>query len=121
MHSFEVKLETPYYVADSSLKFSATETGYYLKREGLPLGELTFSLTEGKVETGGDFDPVRFLIPKLAIAVGAVSLLIIGGVVTAIVFATRAERRKNAASPSSGVTEGKIPSERTDDSGKDER
>ncbi len=44
--TLEVVVNTPYYITDSSLQgFEKTETGYKLVLEGLPDGELTFTLS----------------------------------------------------------------------------
>ena len=43
--SFEVEIKTPYYVVNSSLKFEKEEEIYTFSRQGLPEGELTFTLS----------------------------------------------------------------------------
>lgn len=42
--SFEVEIQTPYYVVGSSLNFEKGEDVYTYSRQGLPEGELTFTL-----------------------------------------------------------------------------
>ena len=45
----EIRIETPFYlVHDSESGFVKTAAGYQLQREGLPEGELTFSLSEAE-------------------------------------------------------------------------
>lgn len=43
--AFEVYLDTPYYVTDSTLGFEKTDYGYYYRAESLPKGELEFTLS----------------------------------------------------------------------------
>lgn len=45
--SLEIRINTPYYIVSKNKKeFEKTDSGYVLKREGLPDEELTFSLSE---------------------------------------------------------------------------
>lgn len=43
-----VDIDTPYYISDPSLKFETREGGYTFTRDRLPLGELTFTLSDGE-------------------------------------------------------------------------
>ena len=69
----EIVINTPYYVSSCSIEgFTKTETGYTVKLNGLPDGELTFNLSTSE-------NPVRATPPYSYI--GWIVLGVIGGVV----------------------------------------
>lgn len=43
--NFELNVETPYFITESSLACEKTETGYTYSQKGLPAGELTFTMS----------------------------------------------------------------------------
>ncbi|MGN1077012.1 MAG: hypothetical protein ACI4ST_00715, partial [Candidatus Gallimonas sp.] len=47
----EIGIETPFKLSNSSLVFTEREGGYFFERDSLPVGELTFTLTDGTAET----------------------------------------------------------------------
>ncbi len=79
----EVIINTPFYVTENSLNgFTRTDTGYALKSNGLPNGELEFVLCTSE-------NPVRRVTPYTYIGwilIGAIGAVI--AIVTAIVIVT---------------------------------
>ena len=96
--ALEIVINTPYFVTESSQEgFEKTETGYILKRDGLPDGELVFTLSESEnpvkpVKKVTDFIPIELIISFSLIGFG-VLLLIAGGVVVTILI-VRSKRKK---------------------------
>lgn len=45
---FELNVETPYYITEGSLEFVKTDAGYAFSQQGLPEGELSFSMSESE-------------------------------------------------------------------------
>ena len=96
--ALEIVINTPYFVTESSQEgFEKTETGYILKRDGLPDGELVFTLSESEnpvkpVKKVTDFIPIELIISFSLIGLGAL-LLIAGGVVVTILI-VRSKRKK---------------------------
>lgn len=89
----EIVINTPYYVSSCSIDgFTETETGYAVKLEGLPEGELTFNLSTSENPTKPVTTYQIALIVHIAIIIG-VALLIIGGIVVAIVLIVKKRRR----------------------------
>ena len=95
----EIVINTPYFVTESSLEgFEKTETGYILKRDGLPDGELVFTLSESEnpvkpVKKVTDFVPIELIISFSLIGLGAL-LLITGGVVVTVLIVRSKRKRK---------------------------
>ena len=85
----EIVINTPYFVVESSLNgFEKTETGYSLTHNGLPTGELVFSLSKfltpkKYVPQITDYIPVEIIISFSII--GAVALALIIGIPIVIV------------------------------------
>lgn len=102
-NEIEIRIETPYFLSDSSFEFNKTEKEdgkgftYLYTRGSLPQGELTFALTEGNV-AGGDYGVFgkNFLRPTLTWAfVALISLAAVAAVVTVIVvFSLRKKKKK---------------------------
>jgi len=86
----EIVINTPYFATEFNLDgFERTENGYTLTQNGLPTGELIFSLSESEAPQAyvpqiTDYIPVEIIISFSIIS--AVALLIVGGVVTIIVI-----------------------------------
>ena len=97
--ALEIVINTPYFVTESSLEgFEKTETGYILKRDGLPDGELVFTLSESEnpvkpVKKVTDFVPIELIISFSLIGLGAL-LLITGGVVVTVLIVRSKRKRK---------------------------
>ena len=96
--ALEIVINTPFFVTESSLEgFEKTETGYVLVRDGLPDGELVFTLSESEnpvkpVKKVTDFVPIELIISFSLIGCGAL-LLIAGGIGITIVI-VRSKRKK---------------------------
>ncbi len=91
--ALEIVVNTPYYITESSLDgFEKNEEGYKLSRNGLPQGELTFSLSASETPSrlpsysGGTLDVYEYW--PVAIIVLAVGLPIV------LFFVIRAKRKK---------------------------
>ncbi len=97
----DIAIETPYYLSGSSLDFSKTENAdgsfrYAFSRDALPLGELTFVLTEKPVP---EYDLERFrkmILPPITWALFALlALALISALVTLIVvLSVKKKKRK---------------------------
>ena len=90
----EIVINTPYYVSNSSIDgFTKIETGYTVKLDGLPDGELTFNLSTSE-------NPTRPMTPYqqafwIAIVIAVVVLLVlIGGIIAVVVFVKKRRRGK---------------------------
>ncbi len=80
-NDLKVVIRTPHYLIDSSLEFEECEEGYVYTSDGLPEGELAFTLSESskpEKERGNLFHPMVmvYVVPILLI-VG----LLIGGII----------------------------------------
>ncbi len=99
--SVEIAISTPYRLAYSSLSFETREGGYYFKRERLPVGELTFTLTESEApmpETDASASTFS-LSPILWFAIALIALLLLLGLLAAaivlpIVLVNRKRRKQ---------------------------
>jgi len=90
----EIVVNTPYFISNSSVDgFKKTETGYTVKLDGLPDGELTFDLATSE-------KPVRKVSPyqtvfTIAIVIICVVIaLLVGGVVLAVVLIRKKKAKK---------------------------
>lgn len=89
--SLEILVNTPNYITESSLEgFEKTETGYWLQREGLPEGELTFSLCAEAEPARAANNAYLYIAPVVIIAVALVVIV----VVILIVIIIKKARRK---------------------------
>ena len=91
----EIVVKTPYYISNSSIDgFTKTETGYTVKLDGLPDGELTFDLATSE-------NPVRKVSPYqtvftiVIVIICVVIALLVGGVVLAVVLIRKKKARKS--------------------------
>lgn len=89
-----VTIDTPYYLTESSLTFEETETGYYFSwDEGLPLGELTFTLTEEEPSAGKPF--IRYPNREntvILIVIAAIVVALSGGCIAGFFIVGRKKR-----------------------------
>lgn len=83
-----VDIDTPFHLSDSSLSFSPREGGYTLVQENLPLGELTFTLSEeervisfdknlSNYDNGGNSALVTAIVIMCVVAAGAAVVIVI--------------------------------------------
>ena len=93
----EIVMNTPFFITESSMEgFTRTENGYVLTRNGLPEGELEFTLCSSENPTRpirSWYIPMEIVISFLII--GGVALLIGGGIVIAVILRRR-KMRKNS-------------------------
>ncbi len=91
-----IDVDTPYYLSDSSLDFEQREGGYTLTRENLPLGELTFTLSEQERILSGDLN-LSFNndgnVP-LIVAIVTLSFVVAGAAVVIVVLSVQSKKRK---------------------------
>lgn len=94
--SIRIDIETPYYLSDSSLAFEKREGGYTFTKETLPMGELTFSLTEEErvYSSYPGFLNVSATDSTLTIAIVLLCVVAAAVVVAVTVIAVRTKRRK---------------------------
>ena len=90
----EVVINTPFFITENSLEgFTKTDTGYTLKRNGLPEGELEFVLCSSE-------NPIRPISPyfdTVWIVVGAIAAVIVigGGIVAFMVVRKKKTEKEN--------------------------
>ena len=92
----EIYINTPYEISDASLDFQKTADGYYMRRKGLPLGELTFNIRDEKERGGGFADEffAVFGIVFVALVIVVVIVKVAAVTVVAIVLGVRAGKKK---------------------------
>ncbi len=89
----DIRIETPYYLSDGSFEFEKTENGYVFSRDRLPMGELSFVLTEEERQVAAPHvDPAPSGSLILAIILVCVAAAVTVTVVT--IVAVRASKRK---------------------------
>ena len=89
----EVVINTPFYITENSLEgFTKTDTGYTLKRNGLPEGELEFVLCSSE-------NPIRPISPYFdmgwIIIVAIAAVIVLGGGIVAFVVVRKRKRRES--------------------------
>lgn len=89
----EIVINTPYYVSSCSIDgFTKTESGYTVKLDGLPEGELTFNLSTSE-------NPIRPIPPYnytgwiILGVIGAV--IVVGGSITAVILIRKRKVKMN--------------------------
>ncbi len=93
----EIVINTPFYITEESLGgLEKTDTGYAMKRNGLPSGELVFTLCTSENPTSPqrtfrDYVPIEIIV-SLSI-IGGVILSAVGGVVTFVVVRRKKGKR----------------------------
>lgn len=92
--SLEIVINTPYFIVDEESPFVATESGYRAVFDGLPSGELTFSLCEvqNPRSTAG-----RVVTVAAIVAAVVVGLVVICGVIAVVVIAVIFSKKKKRA------------------------
>ncbi len=110
--TLKVEIRTPFYIKESSLTFEKTDMGYAFQRAGLPLGELSFTLTE--TENAAD-SITPFRVPStlyLVVVVLAASAAILVAVVIAVAVHYAGVRKRMRKQAERGAArEGKLPPE----------
>ncbi len=90
-----VDIDTPFYISDSSLSFTAREGGYTFTRETLPLGELDFTLTEQERQTDADAArPYNGGNGTMVTAIVIVCVVIAGAAVVTVILAVQSAKKK---------------------------
>ncbi len=94
---FSITVTTPYTLEGCDLSLEKTDGGYSYSRDGLPLGELEFTIYgSGKGFTRPSSQPIFLLIvPIILLAVTAVAGIVVG-ITLAVVFGVRARKRRKA-------------------------
>jgi len=95
--SLEIRLNTPYYLINSSLSFEKTDGGYVYKQDGLPNGELEFDLCtvenpEHKVNYGYTVFAVIGII-ILIIALGMAVMVPLAIIIIVIVWLVKRSKK----------------------------
>ncbi len=94
--ALEIVINTPYYLTENSIEgFERVEGGYSLNLNGLPDGELNFTLSESaepKVPVDGEGIAVGFIF---LIAIVGVGYILITGIVVVVVLICVKKKRKN--------------------------
>lgn len=95
--SLDIVINTPFYLIDNE-DFEKTETGYRLSLDGLPDGELEFSLSSSEKPTQNNpalaviLGGLGFLATVLISLISVVLISLIGGVIVLIFHLTRRKR-----------------------------
>ncbi len=94
--TFELNIETPYFITEGSLQFEKGEGGYTYSRQGLPEGELTFTMSTVespvRISHAGEFAAFFFTYFWWLLVIPAA---LIAAAVVAIVLAVKRKRRKD--------------------------
>ena len=93
----EIIINTPFYITENSLEgFTKTETGYTLKRNGLPGGELEFTLSTSENPTKPPRSITSYIPIEIIISFSIIGgvILLIGGGITAFVIVRKKKKNK---------------------------
>ena len=90
--TLDIVINTEFEIGDASLGFQKTESGYSLHREGLPIGELTFTIA-------GDYEyPMTswgIAVIVITVVIGVVVLAaIVGGIIYVVKWAKKRKRKQ---------------------------
>ena len=86
----EVVINTPFYITENSLEgFTKTDTGYTLKRNGLPEGELEFVLCSSE----NPIKPISPYFDTVWIVLGIIVAVVIGGGIIAFVVVRKKKKQ----------------------------
>ena len=88
-----VDIDTPFYLSDSSLNFEKREGGYSLTRAKLPLGELTFTLSEEE-RTSGGASLTQQDDPSLITAIVILCVTVAGVGIVVAILAVQSNKKK---------------------------
>ena len=90
----EIVVNAPYFISNSSIDgFTKTETGYTVKLDGLPDGELTFDLATSEKPVR-KVSPYQVVFTVVIVVICVVIALLIGGVVLAVVLIRKKKAKK---------------------------
>lgn len=90
----EIVVNTPYFISNSSIDgFAKTETGYSVKLDSLPDGELTFDLATSEKPVR-KVSPYQTVFTIVIIIICVVIALLVGGVVLAVVLIRKKKAKK---------------------------
>lgn len=89
-----VDIDTPFYLSDSSLNFEKREGGYTLTRGKLPLGELTFTLSEEERAVGGGPSMQQDDDSSLITAIVIVCVMVVGAGIVVAILAVQSNKKK---------------------------
>ena len=93
--SLEVKINTPYFMTENPFGFERTDYGYHYFSDGLPDGELKFTLCEvenpKRANTG--LGMAIFIIIPLALLIGVIAQ-VVAGLVILVVFIVKKSKSK---------------------------
>ena len=90
----EIVVNTPYFISNSSIDgFAKTETGYTVKLDGLPDGELTFDLAASEKPVR-KVSPYQTVFTIVIVIICVVIALLVGGVVLAVVLIRKKKAKK---------------------------
>ena len=93
----EVIINTPFYITENSLKgFTKTEAGYALKRDGLPEGELEFTLCSSENPTKPPRSITSYIPIEIIISFSIIGgvILLLGGGITAFVIVRKKKKNR---------------------------
>lgn len=119
-----IRVETPFFLSDSSLDFTKEDEAYVFERDSLPMGELAFTITEHEI-VRAPYDPYDGVSPPLQTALILLACVVLGSlVIVAAVLCVKLRNRKKLAAhqmrlSQGSVCEGKIAPDECD-GGKDE-
>lgn len=88
----EIEIKTPYSLYDPTLEFEKTQEGYSFTNAGLPVGDLSFSLTERPEKSFGN-RPAG-LSPSTIVAIVLLCVLAAGGIGAGVFFFIRKKHKK---------------------------
>ena len=92
--SLEIVVNTPYYITESNIEgFTKTDTGYFVKLNGLPNGEFEFTMSTDENPIPPKTAPKLFMQIETIIFIGAVILILSGGITTFVII--RKKKHKN--------------------------
>ena len=90
----EIVVNTPYFISNSSIDgFAKTETGYSMKLDSLPDGELTFDLATSEKPVR-KVSPYQTVFTIVIIIICVVIALLVGGVVLTVVLIRKKKAKK---------------------------
>ena len=93
----EIIINTPFYITENSLEgFTKTEAGYALKRDGLPEGELEFTLCSSENPTKPPRSITSYIPIEIIISFSIIGgvILLLGGGITAFVIVRKKKKNR---------------------------
>ena len=90
----EIVVNTPFFISNSSIDgFTKTDTGYTVKLDGLPGGELTFDLATSEKPVH-KVSPYQTVFTIVIVIICVVIALLVGGVVLTVVLIRKKKAKK---------------------------